>query len=71
MLKRGLDEEGGTYYRLFTEGLIENYDGHMIVRRAAAARARLQPQLPRRLAARRASSAARATSPAPSRRFAP
>ena len=31
MLKRGLDEEGGTYYRLFAEGLIENYDGHMIV----------------------------------------
>ena len=31
MLKRGLDEEGGKYYRLFAEGLIENYDGHMIV----------------------------------------
>ena len=31
MIKRGPDEEGGTYYRLFTEGLIENYDGHMIV----------------------------------------
>ena len=31
MLKRGLDEEGGTYFRLFAEGLIENYDGHMIV----------------------------------------
>jgi murein tripeptide amidase MpaA len=31
MLKRGLDEEGGTYYRLFAEGLIENYDGHMII----------------------------------------
>ena len=32
MIKRGPDEEGGTYYRLFAEGLIENYDGHMIVR---------------------------------------
>ncbi len=31
MIKRAPDEEGGTYYRLFTEGLIENYDGHMIV----------------------------------------
>jgi murein tripeptide amidase MpaA len=30
MIKRGPDEEGGTYYRLFPEGLIENYDGHMI-----------------------------------------
>lgn len=30
MVKRGPDEEGGTYYRLFDEGLIENYDGHMI-----------------------------------------
>ncbi len=31
MIKRGPDEAGGTYYRLFSEGLIENYDGHMIV----------------------------------------
>ncbi len=30
LVKRGPDEEGGTYYRLFDEGLIENYDGHMI-----------------------------------------
>ncbi len=30
MVKRGLDEEGGAYYRLFPEGLIENYDGHII-----------------------------------------
>lgn len=30
MIKRGPDEEGGTYYRLFSEGLIENYDGQMI-----------------------------------------
>ncbi|MCX6029180.1 MAG: M14 family metallopeptidase [Chloroflexi bacterium] len=30
MVKRGPDEEGGAYYRLFPEGLIENYDGHMI-----------------------------------------
>ena len=30
MIKRGPDEEGGVYYRLFTEGLIENYDGHII-----------------------------------------
>jgi murein tripeptide amidase MpaA len=30
MIKRGPDEEGGTYYRLFPEGLIQNYDGHRI-----------------------------------------
>ncbi len=30
LVKRGPDEAGGTYYRLFDEGLIENYDGHMI-----------------------------------------
>ena len=30
MVKRGPDEEGGQYYRLFDEGLIENYDGVMI-----------------------------------------
>jgi murein tripeptide amidase MpaA len=30
MVKRGPDEEGGVYYRLFPEGLIENYDGHLI-----------------------------------------
>lgn len=30
MVKRGPDEEGGAYYRLFPEGLIENYDGHLI-----------------------------------------
>lgn len=30
MIKRGLDEEGGTYYRLFPEGVIENYNGHTI-----------------------------------------
>lgn len=30
MVKRRVDEEGGTYYRLFPEGLIENYDGHLI-----------------------------------------
>jgi murein tripeptide amidase MpaA len=30
MVKRGPDEEGGAYYRLFPEGLIENYDGHII-----------------------------------------
>jgi murein tripeptide amidase MpaA len=30
MIKRGPDEEGGAYYRLFTEGVIENYDGHII-----------------------------------------
>jgi len=30
MIKREPDEEGGTYYRLFPEGLIENYDGHII-----------------------------------------
>ena len=30
MLKRGPDEEGGQYYRLLDEGLIENYDGHII-----------------------------------------
>ena len=30
MVKRAPDEEGGQYYRLFDEGLIENYDGVMI-----------------------------------------
>jgi len=30
MIKRGPDEEGGTYYRILPEGLIENYDGHLI-----------------------------------------
>lgn len=30
MVKRGLDEEGGQYYRVFPEGLIEGYDGHLI-----------------------------------------
>lgn len=30
LIKRGPDEEGGQYYRLFDEGLIENYDGHII-----------------------------------------
>ncbi|MFO7697203.1 MAG: M14 family metallopeptidase [Anaerolineae bacterium] len=31
MVKRAPDEEGGIYYRLFSEGLIENYDGHLII----------------------------------------
>jgi murein tripeptide amidase MpaA len=31
MVKRNPDEEGGTYYRIFPEGLIENYDGHTIL----------------------------------------
>lgn len=30
MIKRRPDEEGGVYYRLFPEGLIENYDGRLI-----------------------------------------
>lgn len=30
MVKRGPDEEGGQYYRLFDEGLVEDYDGVMI-----------------------------------------
>jgi murein tripeptide amidase MpaA len=30
LIKRGPDEEGAQYYRLFDEGLIENYDGHII-----------------------------------------
>lgn len=30
MVKRRPDEEGGTYYRIFSEGTIENYDGHII-----------------------------------------
>ncbi len=30
MIKRGPDEDGGTYYRMFPEGLVENYDGHII-----------------------------------------
>lgn len=31
MVKRGPDEDDGQYYRLFDEGIIENYDGVMIV----------------------------------------
>lgn len=31
MIKRGPDEEGGTYYRLFPEGSIQNYDGYLIL----------------------------------------
>ena len=27
MVKRGADEKGGTYYRMYAEGLIRNYDG--------------------------------------------
>lgn len=30
MVKRGIDEEGGEYYRVFPEGRIEEYDGHII-----------------------------------------
>lgn len=30
MLKRAPDEHGGTYYRLLGEGVIENFDGHLI-----------------------------------------
>lgn len=30
MLKRGPDEEGGTYYRVLPEGVIHNYDGYQI-----------------------------------------
>lgn len=30
MRKRGLDEEGGTYYTILTEGLIRNYDGYLL-----------------------------------------
>ena len=30
MIKRAPDEEGGAYYRLLPEGLIENYDGHIV-----------------------------------------
>mgnify|MGYP002682603940 CR=1 FL=1 len=30
MIKRGPDEDGGTYYRMFPEGLVEDYDGHII-----------------------------------------
>lgn len=29
MRKRGIDDEGGTYYSLLTEGLIRNYDGFL------------------------------------------
>lgn len=28
MVKRALDDEGGQYYRIYTEGLIRNYDGY-------------------------------------------
>src|ERR1700730_828273 len=30
MRKRDLDEEGGTYYTMLTEGLIRNYDGFLL-----------------------------------------
>ena len=30
MRKRGIDDEGGEYYALLTEGLIRNYDGFML-----------------------------------------
>ena len=30
MVKRDPDEEGGSYYRVFPEGTIQNYDGHII-----------------------------------------
>jgi len=30
MVKRRPDEEGGTYYRIFGEGVVDNYDGHLI-----------------------------------------
>ncbi len=30
LVKRGIDEEGGTYYRIFPEGRVENYDGHIL-----------------------------------------
>ncbi len=30
MDRRGPDEHGGTYYRLFTEGILEDYDGYLI-----------------------------------------
>ncbi len=30
MVKRALDEEGGQYYRIYTEGLLRNYDGYTI-----------------------------------------
>jgi murein tripeptide amidase MpaA len=30
MRRRAPDEEGGTYYRLYTEGLIRNYDGYQV-----------------------------------------
>jgi murein tripeptide amidase MpaA len=31
LVKRAPDEEGRTYYRLFDEGLIENFDGYLIM----------------------------------------
>lgn len=30
MIRRGPDEEGGTYYRVLPEGLIHNYDGYRV-----------------------------------------
>ncbi len=69
MVKRNPDEEGGTYYRLFSEGLIENYDGHMIVP-APPCRGWTSTATSPARGGPRGSSAARATSPARSRRFA-
>ena len=30
LVARGPDDEGGTYYRVFSEGLVRNFDGHTI-----------------------------------------
>jgi len=30
MVKRGIDEEGGQYYRIYNEGSLRNYDGYII-----------------------------------------
>ncbi len=30
MIKRGMDEEGGQYYRIYREGLLRNFDGYII-----------------------------------------
>lgn len=45
MRRREIDDEGGEYYSLLTEGLIRNYDGGIHSDCSASGRAGYQPQL--------------------------
>ena len=61
----------GEFYRLLTEGTIQNYDGVTIKTAPVAARPRSQPQLSDGVGDRKAINTARGRIPLPSRRFAP